>query len=159
MTEKAAVSSSCDSGQNPDPEDPQPEDPTVVSGDCCVDLSLGEEPSVANKGVPEEFSKLSILVNLEKGKWDAGYLNMGGNADYITFDFSAYQTSIVAVEFDVTIPLWAEGKNTISYHWNNEANTKYTIQSAATESVKLKAPASAKSFTIQRSASTGTPNC
>ena len=156
VTEKAAVSSSCDSGQNPDPEDPQPEDPTVVSGDCCVDLSLGEEPSVANKGVPEEFSKLSILVNLEKGKWDAGYLNMGGNADYITFDFSAYQTSIVAVEFDVTIPLWAEGKNTISYHWNNEANTKYTIQSAATESVKLKAPASAKSFTIQRSASTGT---
>ena len=58
--------------------------------------------------------------------------------------------------FDVTIPLWTAEKNTISYHWNNGTNVKYTIASAATETVQLTAPANANSFTIQRSASTGT---
>ncbi|MBQ2541320.1 MAG: hypothetical protein II551_06710, partial [Paludibacteraceae bacterium] len=73
-----------------------------------------------------------------------------------TFDFSAYVTSIEAVEFDVTIPNWAEGKNTIAYHWNNEANSQYIISGAAKEMVRLAAPAGAKSFTIQRSAGTST---
>jgi uncharacterized membrane protein YgcG len=81
---------------------------------------------------------------------------MDGNADYITFDFSAYNTNIERVEFDVTIPKWEETKNTIAYHWGNASNTQYTIQSADKEMVQLTAPANAKSFTIQRSAGTGT---
>ena len=152
--EEATAYSACDRGETP-PEIPT-EDPVEMSGDCCVDLSLGAEPTVANKGIPSGFSKLSILVHLEKGKWEPGCLNMGGNADYITFDFSAYSTSILAVEFDVTIPLWTEERNTVAYHWNSGENSKHTISSAATETVHLTAPANAKSFTIQRSASTGT---
>jgi hypothetical protein len=81
---------------------------------------------------------------------------MGGNADYITFDFSAYTNPVVSVAFDVTIPNWAEGKNTVAYHWNNDANTLYPVSSAETETVRLQAPASARSFTIQRSAGTST---
>jgi len=158
VSEQGAVSSACDDGKEPpvipDPEPVEPGGP--VSGDCCVDLSLGTEPTAANKGIPEGFEKLSIIVNLEKGKWDPGYLNMGGNADYITFDFSAYETTIESVAFDVTIPLWTAEKNTIAYHWNSGSNVKYTISSAATETVSLTAPANATSFTIQRSASTGT---
>ena len=158
VSEQGAVSSACDEGKEPpvipDPEPVEPGGP--VSGDCCVDLSLGTEPTAANKGIPEGFEKLSIIVNLAKGTWDPGYLNMGGNADYITFDFSAYETTIESVAFDVTIPLWTAEKNTISYHWNNGTNVKYTIASAATETVQLTAPANANSFTIQRSASTGT---
>lgn len=158
ITAEGKISSSCDSGSQEGGEGGNNQDtpPVSVSGDCCIDLSLGEEPSVGNQGIPADFNKLSVIVNLEKGKWDPGYLNMGGNADYITFDFSAYNAVIEAVEFDVTIPNWAEGKNTIAYHWNSDANTKYTIASAQTEMVRLSAPADAKSFTIQRSASTGT---
>ena len=164
VNEAAVIYSACDSGEtppepkpeDPDPVDPQPGEQIAVSGECCVNLGLGEEPTVANKGIPEDFSKLSILVNLEKGKWDIGCLNMGGNADYITFDFSAYSTAIVSVEFDVTIPLWTEEKNTVAYHWNDNENARYTIKSAAKEVVRLTAPENAKSFTIQRSASTGT---
>ena len=158
VSEQGAVSSACDEGKEPpvipDPEPVEPGGP--ASGDCCVDLSLGTEPTAANKGIPEGFEKLSIIVNLAKGTWDPGFLNMGGNADYITFDFSAYETTIESVAFDVTIPLWTAEKNTISYHWNNGTNVKYTIASAATETVQLTAPANANSFTIQRSASTGT---
>ena len=159
ITAEGKISSTCDSespGGGGEGGNNQDTPPVSVSGDCCIDLSLGEEPSVGNKGIPADFNKLSLIVNLEKGKWDPGYLNMGGNADYITFDFSAYDAVIEAVEFDVTIPNWAEGKNTIAYHWNSDANTKYTIASAQTEMVRLSAPADAKSFTIQRSASTGT---
>ena len=165
VTTEGKISSTCDS-ESPggggegegegDGEHSQDTIPASVSGDCCIDLSLGEEPSVDNKGIPADFDKLSLIVNLEKGKWDPGDLNMGGNADYITFDFSAYNAVIEAVEFDVTIPNWAEEKNTIAYHWNSDTNTKYTIASAQTEMVRLSAPADAKSFTIQRSASTGT---
>lgn len=155
VSNAAEVSSSCDSGEPPvDP--PGPVDPVVVSGDCCVDLSLGEVPTAANGGIPAEFNLLAVTPSLAKGTWDAGFLNMGGNADYITFDFSAYVTSIEAVEFDVTIPNWAEGKNTIAYHWNDEANSQYVISGAAKEMVRLAAPAGAKSFTIQRSAGTST---
>ena len=81
---------------------------------------------------------------------------MGANSDYITFDFSAYNATITSVSFDVTIPNWAENKNTIAYHWNTNSNTTYTISGAAKETVSLTAPANAKSFTIQRSAGTGT---
>jgi len=155
VTESAEISSTCDSGT--DPEDPvDPTDTIVVSGDCCVDLSLGEEPSVANAGIPSDFSLLSITVNMTKSTWAQGYLNLGGNADYITFDFSAYAATIEAVEFDVTIPNWEASKNTIAYHWNTNANTTYNISSASKEMVQLTAPANAKSFTIQRSAGTGT---
>jgi len=151
VTTSAEVSSSCD-GEEP-PVDPQP-----IEGDCCVDLSLGEAPTVSNGGIPAEFSQLSVVANLAKGTWDQGYLNMGGNADYITFDFSAYDAVIEAVEFDVTIPNLdaSANKNTIAYHWNSDANTSYTISSKNTETVQLTAPANAKSFTIQRSAGTGT---
>ena len=152
VTAEAEVSSSCDNGSV------TPEDPTTVSGECCVDLSLGEAPSVANGGFLEKFDQLAIYTSLNhtSSKWDQGWLNLGSNADYITFDFSAYQSTIASVEFDVTIPNWAETKNTVSYHWNTESNTSYTIASNATEMVRLTAPTNAKSFTIQRSASTGT---
>lgn len=151
VTNTAEVSSSCDSGDTP-------VDPPVgpVDGNCCVDLSLGEAPTVSNKGIPADFGNLSVIVNLVKGKWEQGFLNMGGNADYITFDFSAYNAIIKAVEFDVTIPLWEAAKNTIAYHWNNEANSTYHISSPEKEMVSLAAPANAKSFTIQRSAGTST---
>ena len=56
----------------------------------------------------------------------------------------------------MTIPLWQETKNTIAYHWNSSANTKYNIAGSTTETVSLQAPEGAKSFTIQRSAGTGT---
>lgn len=149
VTTSAEVSSSCD-GEEP------PVDPIIVDGDCCVDLSLGEAPTVSNGGIPAEFSQLSVVANLAKGTWDQGYLNMGGNADYITFDFSAYDAVIEAVEFDVTIPNWVETKNTIAYHWNNESNSTAIINSSAKQMIQLAAPANAKSFTIQRSAGTGT---
>ena len=149
VTTSAEVSSSCD-GEEP-PVDPQP-----IEGDCCVDLSLGEAPTVSNGGIPAEFSQLSVVANLAKGTWDQGYLNMGGNADYITFDFSAYNAVIEAVEFDVTIPNWQEAKNTIAYHWNSEPNSTAIINSSATQTIQLAAPANAKSFTIQRSAGTST---
>jgi pectate lyase len=149
VTEAAEVSSSCD-GEEP-PVDPQP-----VEGDCCVNLSLGEAPTVYNEGIPYDFNQLSVTVNLVKGSWDQGFLNMGGNADYITFDFSAYQATIEAVEFDVTIPNWEPTKNTIAYHWNSESNTTYPITSSAKQMVQLTAPTNAKSFTIQRSAGTST---
>ena len=148
VTTAAEVSSACDGGDVP-PVGP-------ASGECCIDLSLGEAPTVANEGIPADFSQLSVVANLAKGTWDQGYLNMGGNADYITFDFSAYSVTIEEVEFDVTIPGWAETKNTISYHWNSNSNTSYPIASSATETVTLTAPENAKSFTIQRSASTST---
>ena len=152
VTNAAKVSSSCDSGGG------TPDDPIVVSGDCCVDLSLGEAPTISNNGIPSKFGQLSVTYVLThtSSLWGEGFLNLGSNSDYITFDFSAYSTVIEAVEFDVTIPNWEATKNTISYHWNNEANTKYNISSAATEIVQLTAPANAQSFTIQRSASTGT---
>ena len=93
---------------------------------------------------------------MSKSTWDQGYLNLGGNADYITFDFSALNVAIVDVLFDVTIPNWEATKNTIAYHWNTNSNTTYTISGAAKEAVLLTAPANATSFTIQRSAGTST---
>ena len=154
VDEKAQVSSTCDeeNGQGNGGQGGG----QAVSGKCCVDLSLGEEPAVSNAGIPTDFAGLSVIVNLAKGKWEQGFLNMGGNADYITFDFSAYTNPLQSVTFDVTIPNWAEGKNTIAYHWNSDANTLYTISSAGTETVSLTAPVGAHSFTIQRSAGTGT---
>ena len=152
VTTTAEVSSSCDSDVPP----VTPPDTIVVSGNCCVDLSLGEKPTVSNAGIPADFALLSVTVNMTKSTWDQGFLNMGGNADYITFDFSAYSAVIEAVEFDVTIPNWADTKNTIAYHWNSELNSTYIITSAAKQMVQLTAPANAKSFTIQRSAGTST---
>lgn len=151
VTESGEVSSSCDGGDTPPVPPVGP-----VSGDCCVDLSLGEAPTLNNTGIPAEFGMLSVEANLAKGTWEQGYLNLGGNADYITFDFSAYETIIQSVSFDVTIPNWAADKNTIAYHWNSDSNTKYNISGPDKEIVQLTAPANAKSFTIQRSAGTGT---
>jgi len=151
VTTSAKVSSDCD-GEVP-PVDPQPSE-----GECCVDLSLGEEPTVDNEGIDSDFGLLKITYSLNHSSslWYQGYLNLGSNNDYITFDFSNYQSTIESVEFDVTIPNWAETKNTIAYHWNSEANTKYNISGPEKEVVQLTAPANAKSFTIQRSAGTGT---
>ena len=160
VTNAGEVSSSCDDGTTPVlPPDTTvtPQDTIAVSGDCCISLAKGAEPSVANGGIPADFGLLDITVNNTGSTWENGYFNMGKNADYITFDFSAYNSTIEAVEFDVTIPNWAETKNnTIAYHWNNETNTKYNISSSAKEIVQLTAPTNAKSFTIQRSAGTGT---
>ena len=157
VTNEGVVSSSCDSGEGGGGEGGgEGGDPIIVDGDCCVSLAKGAEPSVVNGGIPTDFAQLAITVNNTGSTWEAGYFNMGKNADYIIFDFSAYAASIEAVEFDVTIPNWAENKNTIAYHWNGNANTTYTISSAAKEMVRLTAPEGAKSFTIQRSAGTGT---
>ena len=162
VTNAGEVSSSCDDGTTPVlPPDTTvtPQDTIAVSGDCCISLAKGEEPSVANGGIPADFSQLSIVasLNASKGsKWDQGFLHMGANSDYITFDFSAYNATITSVSFDVTIPNWAEDKNTIAYHWGNANNTTYNISGATKETVSLTAPANAKSFTIQRSAGTGT---
>ena len=157
VTSSAEVSSSCDSGEGGGGEGGgEGGDPIIVDGDCCVSLAKGAEPSVVNGGIPTDFAQLAITVNNTGSTWEAGYFNMGKNADYIIFDFSAYAASIEAVEFDVTIPNWAENKNTIAYHWNGNANTTYTISSAAKEMVRLTAPEGAKSFTIQRTAGTGT---
>ncbi|MBR4704058.1 MAG: hypothetical protein IKP02_00460 [Paludibacteraceae bacterium] len=153
VTESGEVTSSCDGGDTP------PVGPIgPVSGDCCIDLGLGEEPTVGNGGIPSDFGQVSIAYafNHTSSAWEQGYLNMGSNADYITFDLSAYGTIIQSVSFDVTIPNWAEGKNTIAYHWNSESNKKYNISGPAKETVQLTAPTNAKSFTIQRSAGTGT---
>ena len=155
VTNTAAVSSSCD-GEVPEP---QPVDTTLVSGEYCIDMTLGEEPSTLNGGIPAGCSLLVITtsLNADKGsQWLQGYLNMGANSDYITFDFSAYDAHITEVEFDVTIPNWVANKNTVAYHWANESNTNYTISSAETETVSLTNPNNAQSFTIQRSAGTGT---
>ena len=157
VTNEGVVSSSCDSGEGGGGEGGgEGGDPIIVDGDCCVSLAKGAEPSVVNGGIPTDFAQLAITVNNTGSTWEAGYFNMGKNADYIIFDFSAYAASIEAVEFDVTIPNWAENKNTIAYHWNGNANTTYTISSAAKEMVRLTAPEGAKSFTIQRTAGTGT---
>lgn len=165
VTEKGVVSSSCDnntgnedSGDNGDNNDNEgnttPTEP--VEGDCCINLSLGEEPTTANGGIPADFAKVVVTAELAKGTWDKGFLNMGGNADIITFDFSAYSCTIKAVAFDVTIPNWTSEKNTIAYHWNNEENTRIEIDSKNKQDITLAAPANAKSFTIQRSAGTST---
>jgi len=96
-------------------------------------------------------------LNAGKGsKWDQGFLHMGANSDYITFDFSAYNATITTVSFDVTIPTWTATNNTIAYHWNTNENSSYTISSEEKETVSLTAPANATSFTIQRSAGKGT---
>jgi hypothetical protein len=125
-----------------------------VSGECCINLGLGEEPTVSNGGIPEVFGQVAIIasLNASKGsKWDQGYVHMGTNSDYITFDFSAYETVITSVSFDVTIPTWTETNNTIAYHWNSSDNTSYPISSGETETVTLNAPENALSFTIQSS--------
>lgn len=170
VTDKGAVSSSCDgNNDNPGNNDNTGNDntgddntgnedtpTTPVEGDCCINLGLGEEPTVANKGIPADFAQVVVTAELAKGTWDNGYLNMGGNADIITFDFSAYNSTIIAVTFDVTIPNWTSEKNTIAYHWNDNKNSTATIDSKNKQDITLAAPANAKSFTIQRSAGTGT---
>lgn len=155
VTNAGVVSSSCDSGEQGGGEQGGG-DPVVVDGDCCVSLAKGAEPTVANGGIPADFALLEITVNNTGSTWENGYFNLGKNADFITFDFSAYEASIEAVEFDVTIPNWTETKNTVAYHWNNEANTQHSIAGPTKETVTLQAPTNAKSFTIQRSAGTGT---
>ena len=151
VTTEALVSSSCDGGETP--EDP------VVGGDCCINLGLGEDPSTGNTGIPAGYCNLTIAYSLnhESSVWAQGFLNLGSNKDYITFDFSAYSAiTLLNVSFDVTIPTWTESNNTVSYHWDNNTNTKYTINSSSTQNILLTAPANAHSFTIQRSAGKGT---
>ena len=154
VTREAEVSSSCDEeGGGEGGEGGE------ASGECCIDLGLGEEPSVTNGGIPEAFGQVAIIasLNASKGsKWDQGFVHMGTNSDYITFDFSAYNSVITSVSFEVTIPTWTENNNTIAYHWNTSANTSYPISSAETETVTLNAPENATSFTIQRNAGKGT---
>ena len=156
VTTAAEVSSACDGGDTP----VVPTDPVAYTGDCCINLGLGEVPSVDNGGLEDEvFRQIIITYALTQpsSKWAQGYLNLGSNNDTITFDFSNYYSVIDNVMFDVTIPNWEATKNTISYRWNKEgAYTKYTISSSALQTVSLTAPANARSFTIKRSASTGT---
>ena len=147
VTTDAEVSSSCDGGDVP---------VGPASGEYCIDLGLEEAPTVSNGGIPEDLAQLNFTASFSTSTWKPGYLNLGSNSDFITFDFSAYNAVINSVTFDVTIPYWEETKNTIDYHWNNDANTNYPIASSATETVSLTAPENAKSFTIKRSAGTGT---
>lgn len=159
VTGKAAVSSSCDGQDEGQGGGEQGGGQGgTVSGDCCIDLSLGEEPTTANGGIPEGYglTQIAYSLNHASSQWNQGYLNLGSNNDYITFDFSAYNTTIVSVSFDVTIPNWAATKNTVAYHWDSGEESRYTISSSAKETVSLTAPEAAKSFTIRRSASTGT---
>lgn len=156
VTQEAEVSSSCDGEGG---GGGQGGEGGAVSGECCINLGLGEEPTVSNGGIPEVFGQVAIIasLNASKGsKWDQGYVHMGTNSDYITFDFSAYETVITSVSFDVTIPTWTETNNTIAYHWNSSDNTSYPISSGETETVTLNAPENAHSFTIQRNAGKGT---
>ena len=155
VTNTADVSSSCDSQGGGEQGGGQG---GTVSGDCCIDLRLGEEPTTANGGIPADYglTQVTYSLNHASSQWNQGYLNLGSNNDYITFDFSAYNTTIVSVSFDVTIPNWAAAKNTVAYHWNSGEESRYTISSSAKETVSLTAPEAAKSFTIRRSASTGT---
>ena len=156
VTQEAEVSSSCDGEGG---GGGQGGEGGAVSGECCINLGLGEEPTVSNGGIPEVFGQVAIIasLNASKGsKWDQGYVHMGTNSDYITFDFSAYETVITSVSFDVTIPTWTETNNTIAYHWNSSDNTSYPISSGETETVTLNAPENAISFTIQRNAGKGT---
>lgn len=156
VTQEAEVSSSCDGEGG---GGGQGGEGGAVSGECCINLGLGEEPTVSNGGIPEVFGQVAIIasLNASKGsKWDQGYVHMGTNSDYITFDFSAYETVITSVSFDVTIPTWTETNNTIAYHWNSSDNTSYPISSGETETVTLNAPENALSFTIQRNAGKGT---
>jgi len=157
VTNTGNVSSACDGGDTP----VVPTEPVAYSGDCCINLGLGEAPSVANGGLEDEvFSQIiiSYAFNHASSQWsEYGYLNLGSNNDTITFDFSNYYSVIDNVAFDVTIPNWETTKNTISYRWNKEGSySKYTISSNALQTVSLTAPANAHSFTIKRSASTGT---
>lgn len=162
VTEKGVVSSSCDSGSGNDDSNDNNDDegnttPTEpVEGDCCINLGLGSQPTTANGGIPTDFSNLTITADFTKSTWENGYLNLQANAEFITFDFSAYSSTIKAVAFDVTIPNWTSEKNTIAYHWNNEENTRIEIASENKQDITLAAPANATSFTIQRSAGTGT---
>lgn len=162
VTEKGVVSSSCDSGSDNDDSNDNNDDegnttPTEpVEGDCCINLGLGSQPTTANGGIPTDFSNLTITADFTKSTWENGYLNLQANAEFITFDFSAYSSTIKAVAFDVTIPNWTSEKNTIAYHWNNEENTRIEIASENKQDITLAAPANATSFTIQRSAGTGT---
>ena len=152
VTNTAEVSSSCDSDVPP----VDPPTPIVVDGDCCVDLSLGAAPTVSNEGIPADYSLLVVTPTFTTSVWVQNYVQLNTNKDYITFDFSAYLTTIEAVEFDVTIPNWSDTKNTIAYHWNNEDNSTAIINSSDKQMIQLAAPENAKSFTIQRSAGTGT---
>ena len=156
VTNTGNVSSACDGGDTP----VVPTDPVAYSGDCCINLGLGEVPSVTNGGLEDEvFSQIIISYALThtSSQWAQGYLNLGSNNDTITFDFSNYYSVIDNVAFDVTIPNWAANKNTISYRWNKTGSySQYTISSSAQQTVSLTAPANARSFTIKRSASTGT---
>lgn len=154
VTTTAEVSSSCadEGGEGGGSGD-------ITSGEYCINLGLGEAPSTDNDGIPEGLDKLNISTsfNHTSSGWNSlGYLNLGSNTDYISFDFSAYNVTIESVKFDVTIPNWAESKKSIEYHWNQDANTTYSISSADKETVSLTAPSNAKSFTIKRSASKGT---
>jgi len=117
---------------------------------------LGAAPTVSNEGIPADYSLLVVTPTFTTSVWVQNYVQLNTNKDYITFDFSAYQTSIEAVEFDVTIPNWSDTKNTIAYHWNNEDNSTAIINSSDKQMIQLAAPENAKSFTIQRSAGTST---
>ena len=59
VTNEGTVSSSCDSSEPGGGDTPGGggETPVVVSGDCCVSLAKGAEPTVANGGIPADFGQ------------------------------------------------------------------------------------------------------
>ena len=78
-----------------------------------IPLSGLYSPVAVSVSISSALFSISLMESgkLAKGKCENGYLNMGGNADIITFDFSAYNSTITAVTFDVTIPNWTSEKN------------------------------------------------
>jgi len=157
VTTAGAVSSSC-----PDEGGGGGGGSAITDGEYCINLGLGEAPTIDNDGIPEGLDQLNITTsfNHTSSGWNSdGYLNLGSNKDSISFDFSAYNVTIESVKFDVTIRNWADSNKKIDYHWNKDANTSYPIASANMEMVFLTAPSNAKSFTIKRSASKGTQIC
>lgn len=135
------------------PVTPEPE------GDYCINLGLGEAPTTANGGIPSELNNVIVTLTStgSKSTWNEdGYLNLGANDDYITFDFTNVG-KITKVSFDVTIPNWAADKNKIEYKFNDAAKyTEKTISSAAKEIITLEAPENTNKFTFSREAGTGT---
>lgn len=136
------------------PVTPEPE----PEGDYCINLGLGEAPTTANGGIPSGLNNVTITLTStgDKSTWNDGYLNLGANDDYITFDFTNVG-KITKVSFDVTIPNWAADKNKIEYKFNDAAKyTEKTISSAAKEIITLEAPENTNKFTFSREAGTGT---
>ena len=150
------VSTNCGTQeQNPEPTP----NPVTPKGGCCIVMTAGDVPTVGNGGIPKEWTEVDITVNNTKSTWDANDgIKLGGNADYVVFDFSRYKDiAISSVEFDVTIPNWTAEHNTVGYRFAADGtNQRYEVKSEKEELVTLVPTGETRVFVIQRTASTST---